>query len=75
VDETVGFAVVNFFDLSTNEFRQCVNAGFNLTVLSNGRAALSFVTEGGFNCPIALIEPERAFRWINESMSARFRVG
>lgn len=49
---TFGFAVVNFFDLSTNEFRQCVNAGFNLTVLSNGRAALSFVTEGGFNCPI-----------------------
>src|SRR5439155_13262508 len=49
---TFGFAVINFFNLSTNEFKQCVNANFDLRIISGGRATLSFVTEGGFNCPI-----------------------
>jgi len=48
---TSGFAVANLFNLSTNEFRQCQNANFDITIVP-GRASLSFVTEGGFNCPI-----------------------
>jgi hypothetical protein len=47
---TSGFAVFSLFDLSTFEFTQCVSANFSLHVIPNG-ATLSFVTDGGFNCP------------------------
>jgi hypothetical protein len=48
---TSGFAVFNLFNLSTFEFTQCQNGNFALTVLPTS-TTLSFVTEGGFNCPV-----------------------
>ena len=48
---TTDSAVINFFDLVTFEFKQCVNSTIDLNVTSNGRATLSFITDQGTNCP------------------------